>query len=67
MISGMKLEGFRAELDFMEPALRNYVLAIVKSVVNIKNNKPFIPKTLPNFMNNVRAITKSDIKSPGDT
>lgn len=62
MISGMKLEGYRAELDFMEPELRNYVIAVVKSVVNIKNNKPFTPKTLPNFMNSVRAIQKSDLQ-----
>ncbi len=61
LISGMKLEGFRAELDFMEPALRNYVLAIVKSVAYIKEKKIFIPKTLPQFMTNVRTIQKSDL------
>ncbi len=61
MISGMKLEGFRAELDFMEPALRNYVLAMVKSVANIKDKKAYIPKTLPQFMTNVRGIQKSDL------
>ena len=61
MISGMKLEGFRAELDFMEPALRNYILAIVKSVAYIKEKKIYIPKTLPQFMTNVRGIEKSDL------
>lgn len=61
MISGMKLEGFRAEMDFMEPALRNYVLAMVKSVLNVRGNKPYIPKTLPQFMSNVRPIQKSDL------
>ena len=61
MISGMKLEGFRAELDFMEPALRNYVLAMVKSVAYIKDKQAHIPKTLPQFMTNVRAIQKSDL------
>src|SRR4030067_1361960 len=61
MISGMKLEGFRAELDFMEPALRNYVLALVKSVAYIKDKQAHIPKTLPQFMTNVRAIQKSDL------
>jgi DNA helicase HerA-like ATPase len=61
MISGMKLEGFRAELDFMEPALRNYVLAKVKSIAYIKDKKAHIPKTLPQFMTNVRAIQKSDL------
>jgi hypothetical protein len=33
MISGMKLEGFNADLDFMDPALRNYILAEVKSKI----------------------------------
>jgi DNA helicase HerA-like ATPase len=61
MISGMKLEGFRAELDFMEPALRNYVLAMVKSVAYIKNKKAHIPKTLPQFMTNARNIQESDL------
>jgi len=36
MISGMKLEGYRADMDFMEPSLRNYVLAMVKSVASIR-------------------------------
>jgi DNA helicase HerA-like ATPase len=62
MISGMKLEGFRGELDFMEPALRNYVLAIVKSVAFIREKKIYIPKTLPQFMKEIRAIRKSDLE-----
>jgi DNA helicase HerA-like ATPase len=65
MISGMKLEGFRADLDFMDPALRNYILAEVKSVVTIKKEASkktaYIPKTLPQFMNNVRPIEKADL------
>jgi DNA helicase HerA-like ATPase len=61
MISGMKLEGFRAELDFMEPALRNYILATVKTIAKIKDNKAYLTKTLPNFMSNARLIKKSDL------
>lgn len=61
MISGMKLEGFRAELDFMEPSLRNYILAMVKSVAKIEENKAYLTKTLPQFMSNVRLIKKSDL------
>jgi hypothetical protein len=30
MISGMKLEGYGGDLDFMDPTLRNYVLIQVK-------------------------------------
>ena len=66
MISGMKLEGFRADMDFMEPSLRNYVLAMVKSVASIKvedgkEKKAHIPKTLPQFMSNARLVQKSDL------
>ena len=66
MISGMKLEGFRADMDFMEPSLRNYVLAMVKSVASIKvengnEKKVHIPKTLPQFMSNARLVQKSDL------
>ncbi len=61
MISGMKLEGYGADLDFMDPALRNYVLAQVKAVARVEDNKVRIPKTLPPFMGNVRHITKDDL------
>jgi DNA helicase HerA-like ATPase len=61
MISGMKLEGFRAELDFMDPALRNYVLAVVKAVAAVRENEVHIPKTLPYFMSNARIVEKRDL------
>jgi hypothetical protein len=61
MISGMKLEGFRAELDFMDPALRNYVLSIVKAVAAVRENEVHIPKTLPHFMSNARIVEKKDL------
>jgi len=60
MISGMKLEGYGGDLDFMDPALRNYVLVQVKAVAKIENNRVKIPKTLPPFMSNVRHVTKED-------
>ena len=60
MISGMKLEGYGADLDFMDPALRNYVLVQVKAVAKIEENRVRIPKTLPPFMGNVRHVTKED-------
>lgn len=61
MISGMKLEGFGAELDFMDPALRNYILAMVKSVAKVKGKDVRIPKILPQFMSNVRHVEKEDL------
>ncbi len=61
MISGMKLEGFSAELDFMDPKLRNYVLAIAKSVAHVKGKDIRIPKTLPQFMSNARRVEEKDL------
>jgi DNA helicase HerA-like ATPase len=60
MISGMKLEGYGGDLDFMDPALRNYVLVQVKAVAKIEDNLVRIPKTLPPFMSDVRHVTKED-------
>ncbi len=61
MISGMKLEGYAADLDFMDPALRNYVLVSVKALANIKEKDVRIPKTLPPFMNTVRLVEEKDL------
>ena len=61
MISGMRLEGFGADLDFMDPTLRNYVLAMVKSIAKVKGKDVRIPKTLPQFMSDVRHIEKEDL------
>lgn len=61
MISGMKLEGYGADLDFMDPALRNYVLVQVKAVARVEDKRVRIPKTLPPFMGNVRHVAKEDL------
>jgi hypothetical protein len=66
LYSGMALEGIKADLGFMEPFMRNYVLAMVKSVINVKvgedkKKKPFVPKKLPQFMSNVRLVTAEDL------
>lgn len=65
LLSGLKLEGFGTDLEFMEPKLRNYVLAEVKAVAFVrgKGNKAEvkIPKILPAFFNAIRHITKDDL------
>lgn len=61
MVSGMKVEGFAADLDFMDPTLRNYILAEVKAILNVKAGNARVPKTLPKFMRDVRHITESDL------
>jgi DNA helicase HerA-like ATPase len=59
-ISGMRLEGIGAGLDFVEPHLRNYIIASAKLVLDV-TDKPHNPKILPSFMGSVRHIKESDL------
>jgi len=59
-ISGMRLEGIGSSLEFIEPHLRNYVLAIAKPLLHITET-PHNPKVLPNFMSQVRHIKEQDL------
>ena len=61
MISGMEVEGYGADLGFMDPNLRNYVIAEVKALVTITPERTRIPKTLPEFLKKVRQIKKEDL------
>jgi DNA helicase HerA-like ATPase len=60
MISGMRLEGYSSDLEFMDPALRNYLIASVKAVLTLKDNQQRIPKHLPPFLGHVKTITEDD-------
>jgi DNA helicase HerA-like ATPase len=61
MISGMKLEGYSSDLEFMEPNLRNYLIATVKAVLTLKDKKQKIPKILPPFFGPVKTINDDDL------
>lgn len=62
LLAGMKLEGVGANLDFLEPQLRNYVIAQIKAVLRVgKNNEVKIPKTLPAFFSTIRHVTEKDL------
>lgn len=61
MISGMQVEGYAADLGFMDPNLRNYLIAEVKVIARVERNRVRIPKTLPKFLNVVRHISKRDL------
>jgi Arc/MetJ family transcription regulator len=37
LLAGMKLEGLGADMEFLEPQLRNYVLGQVKAVLRVVN------------------------------
>ena len=61
LMSGMNLEGYGDSLEFMEPELRNYILASLKSVVTISRNVAKTPKKLPAFFSRLRQIKKEDL------
>lgn len=60
LISGLSLEDDK-NFDFMDPKLRNYMLANVKSLVTLKGNKVFVVKQMPDFFSEVREIEKDDL------
>lgn len=60
-ISGMRLEGLGVDLEFLEPHLRNYVIALAKPILFI-SDKPRNPKILPNFSGALRHIKKDDLE-----
>jgi DNA helicase HerA-like ATPase len=60
LVSGMQLEGYAAELDFLDPNLRNYGIIQVKAIAQINEQDVRIPKVLPPFMGDVRHVTKED-------
>ncbi len=61
LLSGMELEGYGSDLGFMEPQLRNYVMAQMKGLVSVSGKNARIPKTLPKFFSPIRKIEKGDL------
>jgi len=65
LMSGIKLEEYKVDLEVMEPEIRTYIIAHVKGLVNVYGKGdtaiPKIPKDLPNFFSNIRRIEKEDL------
>jgi hypothetical protein len=65
LLAGLQLEGLGSELEFLEPKLRNYVLAEVKAIAFIQGEaekaQVRIPKVLPSFFKAIRHIRKDDL------
>jgi uncharacterized protein len=57
MVAGMNLE--EGDFSIMDSSLRNYQLAFLKPLLNLKGNKTC--KKLPGFFRKVRKITKEDL------
>ncbi len=60
LISGMKLEE-NTEFELFDANLRNYMLAMMKSLVTIKGRNAFVSKSLPEFFSEVREIKEEDL------
>jgi hypothetical protein len=60
-LAGMKLEGMGTSLEFLEPGLRNYILAETKSILYVRET-PRSPKILPEFFGTVRPVNAKDLK-----
>jgi hypothetical protein len=61
LTAGLKLEGYGAGLDFLEPQLRNYIMAMVKAVALVSKGNAKIPKVLPSFFSSVRFVNEKDL------
>ncbi len=61
LAAGLKLEGYSAGIDFMDPNLRNYTLVTAKGVARVERRQARIPKVLPSFFSTVRYATKKDL------
>ncbi|MFH1506760.1 MAG: ATP-binding protein [archaeon] len=68
LISGMKLEE-DADMEFMDPHLRNYTLARLKNLILIKDkenkSKAISSKSLPAFFSELKEVTAEDLKFLG--
>ena len=60
LISGMKLEE-ENDFELFDANLRNYVLALLKSLVVIKGKSAFVSKALPKFFSELREIEDADL------
>ena len=60
LISGMRLEE-GTDFELFDPNLRNYVLALMKSLVVIRGRDAFVSKSLPKFFSELREIQENDL------
>ncbi|MFW5990811.1 MAG: ATP-binding protein [Candidatus Nanoarchaeia archaeon] len=61
LISGMFLEE-EANVDFMEPELRNYKMAVLKSVLHLRPSGAVTSKSLPDFFSTVNEVEEEDMR-----
>ena len=62
LASGLELEGQGGEVEFLEPELRNYIIAEARPILHVKDEGPVLPKLLPGFFRSVRRIHEGDLE-----
>lgn len=62
LMAGYGLERERSDLKIYEPELRNYVLALARPLIFVKNNKLFLPKKLPSFFSDTFDIDDNHLE-----
>ena len=60
LISGLNLEE-NEDAEFMDPHLRNYMLAALKSLAVIENKNARLSKVMPSFFSKVRSVKSDDL------
>ena len=60
LISGMKLEE-NTSMEFFDAKLRNYNLALLKTMIDIKGNNASVCKSLPDFFSEIREVRGEDL------
>lgn len=66
MMSGLQLEGFGEDTEYMEKDLRNYIIGRAKAVLHVKKDDTGwvtrIPKILPPFFTKLEKINEESLK-----
>ncbi len=62
LMAGYGLERERSDLKIYEPELRNYVLALARPLIFVKENKLFLPKKLPTFFSDIYDIKDAHLE-----
>ncbi|MBR9699667.1 ATP-binding protein [Candidatus Woesearchaeota archaeon] len=60
LISGISLEE-NSPVEFFDQNLRNYSLAVLKSLITISKGKSKLAKELPKFLSEIREVKKEDL------
>jgi len=61
LISGLNLEE-KTDTNFLDSKLRNYNMALLKSLITMKDNSARVSKSLPDFFSTAREIKADDLK-----